>query len=84
MTKQVFLKHGDVTVGALDVEVPEAGRANVDRKAVVDKFRGEQATEVMRREPDSSQLKASIHRITLGPDHRAESGTRLRCIRVDS
>lgn len=53
----VFREDGDITAGGLDVQVPEQGRADVDGQSVIHQLGGEEPSEVLRREPDVSELR---------------------------
>ena len=64
----VFLEHGDVAAGGLDVEVPEQGRADVDGQAVVDQLGDEEPAEVVRREADLGELRVRRCQPPGGPD----------------
>lgn len=48
MPDDVFLEHGDVTVGSLHVQMSEEGRSDVDGQAVVDEIGREKSTKVVR------------------------------------
>lgn len=49
---EVFGEHGGVAAGGVEAEVAEQGCGDVQREACADELGGEQATEVVRGEPD--------------------------------